>query len=401
MAQHDACNPNAPVDVDLEEDRYSRLRLIPWWEQDRLAAARVMVVGAGAIGNELCKNLALLGIGNVLVVDLDTIEDTNLTRSVLFTHEDAGQDKALVAAGSMRRLNPDVRVEAHRANIVHDIGAGVFADMDIVLGGLDNREARLFVNQVCWRLGKPWIDGAIEVVHGLARGFYPPDGPCYECTLTDLDYKLLNMRRSCALLTRDDVLEGKVPTTPTTASVIAGIQVQEAVKWLHRDRDLPLLSGRGFVFNGLTHDSYVVQYRRRDDCPAHDEQGPVTSTDFSAATATLGELLGFVRGRIGPEAVLEFDREICTALHCPRCDVAQEVFVALGKLTGRQAACPRCGQARSPQSVHAIHGDEQYLGLTLAQFGIPPYDIVRGRCGMHSEHYLLAGDRGQALGAIA
>lgn len=401
MAQYDARKANAPVDVDLEEDRYSRLRLIPWWEQDRLAAARVMVVGAGAIGNELCKNLALLGIGNVFVVDLDTIEDTNLTRSVLFTHEDAGHDKALVAAQSMRRLNPDVRVEARRANILHDIGAGVFRDMDIVLGGLDNREARLFVNQVCWKLGKPWIDGAIEVVHGLARGFYPPDGPCYECTLTDLDYKLLNMRRSCALLTRDDVLEGKVPTTPTTASVIGGIQVQEAVKWLHRDRDLPLLSGKGFVFNGLTHDSYVVQYRRRDECPAHDDIGPVLATDFSAATATLGELLGFVRERIGPEAVLEFDREICTALHCPLCDVGQEVFAPLGKLTGKQAACPRCGQARLPQSVHAIHGDEPYLGLTLAQFGIPPYDIVRGRRGMRREHYLLSADRRQALGAIA
>ena len=103
-------------------------------------------------------------------------------------------------------------------------------------------------------------------------------------------------------------MQGKVPTTPTTASVIAGVQVQEAVKWLHRDRDLPLLAGKGFVFNGLTHDSYVVQYQRKEGCPAHEELGPVIPTPFSAESTTLGEVLELVRERISPEAIVEFDR---------------------------------------------------------------------------------------------
>ena len=65
---------------DFEEDRYDRLRLIPWWDQDRLKNATIMVVGAGAIGNELVKNLTLLGIGKILIYDMDSIESTNLTR---------------------------------------------------------------------------------------------------------------------------------------------------------------------------------------------------------------------------------------------------------------------------------------------------------------------------------
>ena len=69
---------------DFEEDRYARLRLIPWWDQERLKNATIMVVGAGAIGNELIKNLTLLGIGRILVYDMDAIESTNLTRSVLY-----------------------------------------------------------------------------------------------------------------------------------------------------------------------------------------------------------------------------------------------------------------------------------------------------------------------------
>ena len=81
-----------------QEDRYSRLRLIPWWDQERLKNATVMVVGAGAIGNELIKNLTLLGIGRILVYDMDAIENTNLTRSVLYRARDVGRYKAEVAA---------------------------------------------------------------------------------------------------------------------------------------------------------------------------------------------------------------------------------------------------------------------------------------------------------------
>ena len=82
---------------DFEEDQYSRLRLIPWWDQERLTNAMIMVVGAGAIGNELIKNLSLLGIGKILVYDMDSIENTNLTRSVLYRRKDVGRFKAEVA----------------------------------------------------------------------------------------------------------------------------------------------------------------------------------------------------------------------------------------------------------------------------------------------------------------
>ena len=75
--------PDETLFID-DDDRYARLRLIAWWDQDKLAASRVMVVGAGALGNEVLKNLALLGIGTVYLVDFDRIEQSNLTRSVLF-----------------------------------------------------------------------------------------------------------------------------------------------------------------------------------------------------------------------------------------------------------------------------------------------------------------------------
>ena len=119
---------------DFEEDRYSRLRLISWWDQERLSNAVIMVVGAGAIGNELIKNLALLGVGKILIYDMDIIENTNLTRSVLYRTKDVGRYKADVAAERAREMNSDVRAKAFIANVIDDVGLGVFRRVDVVLG---------------------------------------------------------------------------------------------------------------------------------------------------------------------------------------------------------------------------------------------------------------------------
>ena len=110
-----------------DDDRYSRLRLIAWWDQDKLANAKILVVGAGALGNEVLKNLALLGVGNVYVVDFDKIEESNLTRSVLFRSRDCGRSKAEAAAEALRDMNPDTRVVPMLANIITDVGLECFA----------------------------------------------------------------------------------------------------------------------------------------------------------------------------------------------------------------------------------------------------------------------------------
>jgi hypothetical protein len=181
-------------------DRFARFRLINWWDQELLAKARIVVIGAGALGNEIVKNLALLGAGRVFVADGDKIENSNLSRSILFRDQDCGRPKETVAALGAAEIYPGIRVQPFIGNIVHDLGLGIYRWADVILGRLDNREARVAINHAAARAGKIWIDGAIERLDGVARVFDPATGPCYECTMGENDWRMLEARRSCALL---------------------------------------------------------------------------------------------------------------------------------------------------------------------------------------------------------
>ncbi|MEX2316814.1 MAG: ThiF family adenylyltransferase [Pirellulales bacterium] len=380
------------------EHRFSRFELIAWWDQARLRRARVLVIGAGALGNEILKNLALLGVGRVLVADRDRVANSNLSRSVLFRETDCGRPKAEVVAERARRIYPDMRVQPWDGNIVYDLGLGAYRWADVILAGLDNREARVAINQAAAKVGKSWIDGATERLDGVARVFTPSSGPCYECTMSDVDWKMLEARRSCALLSREAMEEGKVPTTPTTASIVAGIQVQEAIKMLH---GLETLNGQGFVFEGLRHQSYLVTYTKMDDCPSHDALGPIESLPWSVAKTTAGDFLERVRSDLGPDAVIETNHDLLSGLACAACQRTYPRLASLGKVTEADGLCPQCGEPCAPQMYHTIGSDSPLLEKTLFELGVPLWDIILGRAGIKQLAYEFAGDWRAVLGPLA
>jgi adenylyltransferase/sulfurtransferase len=390
--------PDAPgADRD---DRFHRLKLIGWWDQRRLARAKVLVVGAGALGNEIVKNLALLGVGHVVIADLDCIENSNLSRSPLYRPTDEGKPKATTAAAAARDIYPAMRVQPFVGNVVYDLGAGVFRWADVVLGGLDNREARLAINRACWRLNKPWIDGAIEQIRGTARVFVPDgdtgEAPCYECTMSDVDWRLLQHRRSCNLLSRPEMEAGKTPTTPTVSSIIAGVQTQEAVKLLH---GLPTIAGRGWVFDGLSTEAYTVEYQRKETCYSHDPLEAIVSLDARAETMTVGALLDEARRQLGPTAELEFGRDVLEKLVCPKCGAVEMMYTSMGKVTADRAFCPTCrGVRREVVTFYKVRGNEPFLGRTLADIGVPPFDVITARAAERAIGLELSGDAADVLG---
>lgn len=390
----------APLRVDpgAGEDRFARFRLIGWWDQGRLEGARILVLGAGALGNEILKDLALLGVGRVLVADMDRVERSNLSRSILFREADEGRPKAEAAVARMREVHPGVRARPFVGNAVTGLGLGAYAWADAVLGGLDNREARLHANRACWLLGRPFVDGAIEALAGVARVFRGPEGACYECTMGEADWRLVQERRSCALLGRDAIPERHVPTTPTSAAVVAGIQCQEAVKHLH---GLPTLRGEGFVFDGTAHESYRVAYTASPSCAAHEVFDGVEAIPARAAALTVDGALAEARRRFGAGAAIELPGDLVTEFRCGPCGSTRPVLRRLEALRERDSLCPRCGAPSAPEILTALDGGGGLGGRTLSDVGVPPYDVLKVRAGERLGGLLLAGDAAEVLGPLA
>lgn len=378
------------VDLDAENGRYHRQTLISWWRQERLAAARALVVGAGALGNELVKNLALAGIGTIVVIDLDVVENSNLSRCVFFRPDDESRPKAQVVCERAAELNEDITVVPVIGDVRHDLGLGDYVGFDAVLGGLDNREARLHVNQCCWKASKPWIDGAIEGLMGVMRVFVPPLSACYECTMSRRDYELLALRRPCSMLTRDDLLAGKVPTTGTSASVVAAMQAQELIKLLHADENGYAFGGRGVTFNGLNHDSYVVEYPRREICMSHDTYD-LGSAERRSADEPLSALLARGRELLGDgdaDAVVELEHDVVLGATCPACRRRDEIRSPVSRVTFARARCPDCSSERTLDARNTLD-EPGLLELSAAELGLPPNDVVTVRVGERRQHFFV------------
>ncbi len=391
---HDESNEvTAPpiVITDPDADRYHTFGYISWWQQEVVRRATILVVGAGALGNEVLKNLALMGIGNLLIADFDTIEDSNLSRSVLFREGDRGRRKVDVAAQRVKELNPDVNVKAWHGNINFEMGLGVFRHVDAIIGCLDNREARLSINRASWAVNRPWVDGAIQELMGIARVFWPGQGACYECTLTDLDYQIINLRYSCPLLARENILQGKVPTTPTSASIVAAFQTQEALKLIH---DMEVQPGKAVMINGLTNDVYTTEYPVKVGCMSHATLEPIVALpEATTAKTTLADLLGIAQKALGDTAVLEFDGELVTTMTCTGCGQTFPIFRKMARLYEHDAVCPNCGSRREMNLTHRISGQEDFLNRTLADVDVPPLSIIRARNGNERIYYELTGDK--------
>ncbi|MBN1537818.1 MAG: ThiF family adenylyltransferase [Anaerolineales bacterium] len=388
-------SPEKPLHIpNLQTDRLGTFDFISWWEREKVTQAKILVVGAGALGNEVVKNLALMGVGYIYIIDFDTIEAANLSRSTLFRETDSGRRKAEVVAARAKELNPDIHIQYLHGDVTTRLGLGVIRRMDVLIGCLDNREARLALNRFAYWVNKPWVDGAIQELLGLVRVFVPGQGACFECSLTEQARQDLAVRYSCPLFARQNVLLGKVPTTPTIASIIGAMQAQEALKLLH---GMPVEAGKVTHFNGMTNDMHTSAYLAREDCESHWTYGEITELPARAETTTLQDLLRIARADLGADASLELDQELILALECPQCKTITPVLQPMADVSFEMAHCPTCGALREAQLTHIITGEESFLNRSLASLGVPKLHIIRALNQDEYRFYELTGDLDEAL----
>ena len=192
---------------------------------------------------------------------------------------------------------------------------------------------------------------------------------------------------------------GKTPTTPTISSIIAGVQCQEAVKLLH---GLETIKGKGWVFNGFSTESYLVEFQRKADCYSHETLEEIISLPAKAGTITAGDLLAEARRHLGRAAELELARDVLEKLVCPQCRAEEQSFASLGRVSADKALCPHCpGVRREVVTFYKIRGTEPFIGHSLAEIGVPPFDIITARTRDRAIGFELTGDAPEVLGPLA
>ena len=418
---------------DADGGRYTRLVELGW-DMDLLRRSKVLVVGAGALGNEIVKNLMLAGLGNLLIVDFDAIESHNLTRSALFRASDLGKGKAEVAARAAAEIEPRCNVRWFDTAVQDTLGLGVFQEVDVVLGGVDNLQTRRDLNRACMRTGTPFIDGGLYFLDGDVRTFLSPFPVCFDCTLTE-DEREEGMRRwSCLNLAGGDGASGG-PTAPTVASMVGGLQAQLTLKYLHRSADgrypWTVPNGVRIRFNGFADEHERWDLNRDPDCPSHAAATPVPpegvrpvahGTDVAA-----GRLLGIAQRELGPDAYVELGFDLVHTLVCTACGESDDTMRRQGTLGVAEVACPSCTPSacagcgrliadsirarpdlvfpgtvdcascfastplvlRDAQTLNRIETDSPFLAMSLSELRVPLMDILEAKSFARQESLFL------------
>ena len=364
--------------------------LLSWFKQDRVKNAHVLVAGAGALGNEVVKNLALFGVGHITVVDFDRIEVSNLTRSVLFREQDAFDHafKAEVVARRAREINPQIKVDAIVGNLFSEVGFGIYRRADVVIGCLDSRLARYQLNRLCMRAGKTWVDGSIENLTGVVR-VYAPGVSCYECGLSREEFNHIMLRTGCADVVRTQTSAGRVATTPVSASIIGAMQVQEAMKVIHQSDDEPApfktLAGKMLRYEGMSCSVNTYNFASwKQTCPAHERWEPVRECRQLSASLTVRQALDILKTELGAKAVEINMRnnKFIDAIISDRPEKEFRVMVPESRLDSTINADREMRQLSYRTLFHKhffenLDLDFPYLDLTLEQVGIPPLDVLQ------------------------
>jgi len=237
-----------------ERARYQRhlsLREIGAAGQEKLKAARVLIVGAGGLGSPAALYLAAAGCGTLGLVDCDRVDVSNLQRQVLFDTAGLGQPKAEAGRARLAALNPEIRVIAHALELKAVNVRALLADYDLVVDGSDRLSTRYLVNDACVLLGRPLVSAAIHRFEGQIMTYVPGRGPCYRCLFpAAADGVVANCAEAGVL----GVLPG----------VLGTLQATEVLK---------LITGVGTPLVGrlLTYDALELRFQefrveRRHDC---------------------------------------------------------------------------------------------------------------------------------------
>lgn len=335
-------------------DRYQRHSLIDWFDQKKLRKTRIIVVGAGAVGNEVLKNLTLLGVGHIIVFDFDKIEAHNLTRSILFRETDIGRFKADVAASACRIIDPNVDIVPMNVDFWQGLRIEQIHQADAVICCVDNYEARIRLNQLCLLTGTDLYNTGIDSRYSIAEVFPFSTNPgcaCYECGLPESVYNTIQKRYSCGWLQKVSVEEKKIPTTTITSSISGAIVTSLVLNRLNDHAQAFQDSIRHFQ-DSISLESTVAVIPRKDMCPACELADPsvirLTAKRFCSGDSKFPLVSD-------QNIEIVFSEPILIRGTCKLCHRQQEYFESVRNVNDSVTFCTLCkDQSNSTEIVERM-----------------------------------------------
>jgi adenylyltransferase/sulfurtransferase len=233
--------------------RYSRhivLSEIGQAGQDKLAMAKVLVIGAGGLGCPVLQYLTAAGIGTIGIIDFDSVDISNLQRQVLYGTRSLGHNKAIAAKERLQDLNEEITINAYPEKLTYNNALNLFNVYDIIVDGTDNFETRYLVNDACVILNKPLVFGGIYKFEGQISVFNYQNGPSYRCLFPNAPKK--GAVPSCSEIGVLGVLPG----------IIGSMQANEVLKMILGIGNV--LSGTLLCYNALTSKTVTLKINRNE-----------------------------------------------------------------------------------------------------------------------------------------
>lgn len=245
------------MDLELNNDEihlYSRQILLDGWDieaQEKLKLANVLIVGCGGIGCTSAELLARAGVGQITLIDADTIEMSNLQRQIAYVEENIGFYKSEILAKRLKQINPHIRIESYTSKLDESNAEQLISTQDLVLDGCDNFSTRYLVNQMCTQLNIPLISASAIGFQGqlfMVEG----DSACYECLFPKEEHANESLR--CAD-------SGVLATTP---NVMASLQAHHALLYLGLAKTP--LKQKLLLWDGLSMKQRLLAFEKDIDC---------------------------------------------------------------------------------------------------------------------------------------
>jgi molybdopterin/thiamine biosynthesis adenylyltransferase len=283
--------------------------------QSKIRNSTVFIAGAGAIGNDVAKNLAMLGIKRLVIVDYDVVELSNVSRMFLFGETDIGEPKAKVLARKIAEKYSFVETLAYIGS-VEDVPLKIWLESDVIVCGLDNVASRVYLSSMARKYTIPMVDGGINGYQARVQVYIPPDYPCPLCHFPASKFSdLIGLKNPCDGQTGEEI---KVPSLPTSTSFVSSIITQEALKIILGHNDFmgqeqwsssagPSL--QGICIADLKFNKYsIIDLKRSPNCIVCGENGiakeiayrieiPISKTEDSTS-----ELIELAKNKAGTDS---------------------------------------------------------------------------------------------------